>query len=475
MDISVTQKTPEAAAKKQAVILRFTTEQTSRWDVAGGTPVLVTGMGTEKPEQRLMLRHLRAAIRTAKSAMFSHIVIDLSELDAFRDAELTPDTQHFAARIAQHALTAEYDFTTYKTAEKKEMPRIRSLTISNVANTRAIREGVQNGQAIAEAVNATRELANTPASTLTPRKLAEHARKESRGTGIKVNVLDTAAMRKEKMGAVLAVAQGSTNPPQFITLDYTPKNASKQVRDNPVVIIGKGVTFDTGGINLKPSDSIADMYLDMAGGAAAIHTAVAAAKQKLGVRVIALIPAVENMPSGSSFRPGDILTTMAGKTVEVNNTDAEGRLIMADALTYAERFHPALTIDVATLTGAALVAFGQYAAPYVTPDTELQKTLQRIGDQASETIWPMPLFEEYEGRIKGQNADLANVPSSSPRLGGTLTAAAFLYQFAKTHPAWLHIDIAPRTAAADDEGLAPGATGAPVPLLLQLLREYIPR
>jgi leucyl aminopeptidase len=296
---------------------------------------------------------------------------------------------------------------------------------------------------------------------MTPKILAEKAKEAAKGTAVNVKILGSKQIEKHKMGGVLGVAKGSIEVPQFIIMEYFAAGKEK-----PIVLVGKGVTFDSGGLNLKPFDSIKGMHTDMSGGAAVISTLLLAAKLKLKKNIVGLIPAVENMPSGSSYRPGDILKTMSGKTVEVLNTDAEGRIILADALTYAKRYDPKLVVDIATLTGAAMIALGQRASAIFTKDLKLEQHLRELGEKSGDYVWPLPLWEEYEDDIKGTYGDFAN--TGKTRYGGAITAAIFLYQFIRDYP-WIHIDIAPRMTAIEGEYLAKGASGAPVRLLIKLI------
>ncbi len=241
-----------------------------------------------------------------------------------------------------------------------------------------------------------------------------------------------------------------------------------------MVLVGKGVTFDTGGLNLKPEQAIYEMHMDMSGGAAVIHAIKAAARLGLKKNVVALIPAVENMPSGSSYHPGDVLRSMSGKTIEVLNTDAEGRIILADALCYAAKYKPALVVDVATLTGAAIAALGQRYSGLFTPDKKLEEKFRRLGEETGDRVWPLPLSREYEDEVKGTFGDWANTGKN--RWGGATTAAVFLWQFVKDKEGkdmypWVHLDIAPRMTTIESDYLAKGAAGAPVRLLVRLLEE----
>ncbi|MEK7162365.1 MAG: M17 family metallopeptidase, partial [Patescibacteria group bacterium] len=263
----------------------------------------------------------------------------------------------------------------------------------------------------------------------------------------------------------LGVSRGSDEPPRFIVMEYL-KGPKKE---KPVVLVGKGVTFDTGGLNLKPEQAIYEMHMDMSGGSAVIHAIRAAARLKLKKNIVGLVPAVENMPSGSSYHPGDVLRTMSGKTIEVLNTDAEGRIILADALTYAKKYEPRLVVDAATLTGAALAALGQRYTGLFTADKKLEERFRRLGEETGDRVWPLPLSAEYEEEIKGTFGDWANIGKT--KYGGATTAAVFLWQWAKGYP-WVHLDIAPRMTTIEGEYLAKGAAGAPVRLLVRLLEEF---
>jgi leucyl aminopeptidase len=240
--------------------------------------------------------------------------------------------------------------------------------------------------------------------------------------------------------------------------------------EQPIVICGKGVTFDTGGLQLKPSNAIYEMHMDMSGGASTIHTLASLARLKVKKNVIGLVPAVENMPSGSSYRPGDVLKTITGKTIEVLNTDAEGRVILADALGYAQKYKPRLVIDLATLTGAAMVALGHRASALFTTEDDVAERMGVAGELSGDFVWRMPLWEEFETEIKGAFGDVANL-GKHDRMGGAATAAAFLWQFIKGYP-WVHVDIAPRMTAVEGDHFAKGSIGAGVQLLVQFIRNY---
>jgi leucyl aminopeptidase len=373
--------------------------------------------------------------------------------------------------IAELAATnfemANFEFIKYKTKPPEGWNFVEEIYVVGVEDSE-VKEGFRRGQSIGREVNATRALANTPGGEMTPKLLAGSAKSAMRGTRVKTKILGISEMKKLGMGGILGVAQGSDEEPRFIILEYFAGTKNEK----PIVLVGKGVTFDTGGLNLKPSDYIYEMHMDMSGGAAVIHTLALAAKLKLKRNIVGLIPAVENMPSGSSYRPGDVLKSMSGKTIEVLNTDAEGRIILADALTYAQKYKPALVVDVATLTGAACGALGARASAIFTKDENLEKLFRELGEESGDYVWPLPLWEEYEEEVKGTFGDVANVGKT--RYGGAITAAIFLWQFIKESKIpWVHIDMAPRMTSIEGEFLAKGAAGAPVRLLIKLLERYV--
>ena len=318
----------------------------------------------------------------------------------------------------------------------------------------AVALGLRIGEAIAAGVELARECANRPANHCTPTYLAQEAKRLGKEQGLKVEVLDRKDCEKLGMGSFLAVAQGSHEPLKFIVARW--QGAPKSVA--PVVLVGKGITFDTGGISLKPGAKMDEMKYDMGGAASVLGTLHAVAALKAKVNLVGIIPACENMPSGRAIKPGDVVTSMSGQTIEILNTDAEGRLILCDALTYAERFKPSVVVDIATLTGACVVALGHHRSGLFSADDTLAAELLAAGEQALDPAWRMPLDEEYGEELKSHFADMANVGS---RDGGAILAAMFLKRFtAKLR--WAHLDIA---GTAWNSGKAKGATGRPVPLL----------
>jgi len=318
--------------------------------------------------------------------------------------------------------------------------------------------GLEQGLAVAHGVSLARDLGNLPGNVCTPAYLAEQAREVAKRYRMKITVLEREDMEKLGMGALLSVAAGSAQPPKLIVLEHRSGPRSQR----PVALVGKGITFDTGGISLKPASEMDEMKFDMCGAASVLGTIKAAAEMKLPVNVVGLIPTSENMPGGRATKPGDIVTTMSGQTVEVLNTDAEGRLILCDALTYAERFEPAAVVDIATLTGACVIALGHVASGLFANDDALARELLAAGELACDRAWRMPLWDEYQEQLKSNFADFANIGG---RPAGSVTAACFLARFTKKFK-WAHLDIA---GTAWKSGKEKGASGRPVPLLTQFL------
>lgn len=430
-----------------------------------GTRTLFVGVPEHKsmPHRTLQL-FLRKVVASAKAQKCRSIAIAARDL-VFKGAKY--NDAEIAEACAIGALMGAFSFNKYLTPPKDGWKDIETfyLIADKKHGARALTEGLRRGAIIGAEVNATRALANTPGGAMTPTLLAQEAERSVKGLPIRVTILDEKEMRKLGMGCVLGVAQGSSEKPRFIIMEYLKGKKG----DKPLVLVGKGVTFDTGGLNLKPTNGIGDMHMDMSGGAAVIHAIAAAAKLGLKKNIVGLVPAVENMPSGSSYRPGDILHSLSGKSVEVGNTDAEGRLILADALTYAERFDPRLVIDVATLTGAAEAALGVHASALFTKDHKIEGRLRELGEKTGDYLWPLPLWDEYLSEVKGTFGDLMNI--GKIRWGDAIHGAIFLAQFTEKYP-WVHLDIAPKMVANDQEFLSKGATGVPVRLLVRFAEEF---
>lgn len=400
---------------------------------------------------------VRKIVVLAKAKRLKRLVLSVESL---RFKSLPIGSENLGELCAVNMLMAHHAFTEHLTKPKDGFPVIDEVMIDGA--DRDFRRGLERGIIIGTETNACRRLANLPGGDMTPSVLANEARRVAAKLPIKVKIFGVPEMQKLKMGGVLGVGKGSAFPAKFIVMEYF----GGKKGDAPTVLVGKGVTFDTGGINLKSGDSMLGMNMDMSGGAAVIHALAAAARLKVKKNIVVLVPAVENMPSGTSYRPGDILRSMSGKTIQVDNTDAEGRIILADALTYAKRYDPALVVDVATLTGAAVVALGERASALFTQDRDLERRFRELGETSGDYVWPLPLWDEYDAEIKGTFGDVSNLGKT--RWGGAITAAAFLKQFADGYP-WVHLDIAPRMTAVEGEYLAKGAAGAPVRLLVKLL------
>lgn len=347
----------------------------------------------------------------------------------------------------------------FKTKPAEKGPKLAKLAIASLAkNSKALQKAVAEGLAIANGMDLTKDLGNLPPNICTPSYLAQTAKKLAKDFGLKVDVLGRKEIEALKMGAFLAVTQGSIAPPQFIVL----RHQGGAVKEAPVVLVGKGITFDTGGISLKPGEGMDEMKYDMCGAASVLGTMRAIGELKLKRNVIAVIPTCENMPSGHATRPGDIVTSMSGQTIEILNTDAEGRLILCDALTYVERFKPAAVIDIATLTGACVIALGAVHSGLFSDDDALAEGLLGAGRQSQDTVWRMPLDTAYQDQLKSNFADMANIGG---RPAGSVTAACFLSRYTEKYT-WAHLDIA---GTAWKSGAAKGATGRPVPLLVNYL------
>ena len=317
---------------------------------------------------------------------------------------------------------------------------------------------VLQGHAIATGMALAKDLGNLPGNICTPTHLAETAESLGKQHKFDVEVLDRDDMEKLGMGSFLSVARGSHQPPKFIVMHYKGGKAKAK----PVVLVGKGITFDTGGISLKPAAEMDEMKYDMCGAASVLGTFKAVAQMGLPINLVGLIPTTENMPGGGATKPGDVVTSMSGQTIEVLNTDAEGRLILCDALTYAERFKPECVIDVATLTGACVVALGKIPSGLLANDDELAAEILRRGTESGDRAWQLPLWDEYQELLKSNFADMGNIGG---RYAGTITAACFLSRFTKDYK-WAHLDIAGTAWVSGD---AKGATGRPVPLLSAFL------
>ncbi len=419
------------------------------------TRVLLLGLGpksgfTEKQFRRCIGAAIEMLARTGATDAELHF----TELSVgHRDVEWR------VMQTARAAREATYRFEQMKSAPAKNASALRRivLAVTKSDEKRAAR-GLAQGLALAHGISLARDLGNLPGNICTPAYLAEQARKLAKHYRMKVQVLEQADMEKLGMNTLLSVAAGSSQPPKLIVLEYR-AGAKNQ---KPVVLVGKGVTFDTGGISLKPAPEMDEMKYDMSGAGSVLGTLKAVAEMKLPVNVVGIIPATENMPGGRATKPGDIVTSMSGQTVEILNTDAEGRLILCDALTYAERFDPAAVIDIATLTGACVIALGHVVSGLFANDDPLAREVLTAGDHAGDGAWHLPLHDEYQEQLRSNFADFANIGG---RPAGAVTAACFLSRFTKQYK-WAHLDVA---GTAWKSGKEKGSTGRPVPLLTQFL------
>ncbi|MBS4096923.1 MAG: leucyl aminopeptidase [Sulfuricella sp.] len=419
--------------------------------------VLLVGLGKEREFRDKEYRQaFAAAIKALGETGAIDATIYLTELPVKR--------RDAAWKIEQGALVTQetlYRFEQLKSKTDEVKRHLKRLTFS-VTSRKELGEGetaLQQGLAIAGGMELAKNLGNLPGNLCTPSRLAQEAHQIATAYDLKIEVLEQPDMEELGMGSLLSVARGSRQPPKFIILQYSGADAAQK----PVVLIGKGITFDAGGISLKPAAEMDEMKYDMSGAASVLGTFQAVAELKLPLNLVGLIPACENLPDGNANKPGDVVTSMSGQTIEVLNTDAEGRLILCDALTYAERFEPTTVVDIATLTGACVIALGHVASGLLANNDTLARELLHAGEESGDRAWHLPLWDDYQEQLKSNFADMANIGG---RAGGTITAACFLSRFAKKFE-WAHLDIA---GTAWKSGKEKGSTGRPVPLLVHFLK-----
>jgi leucyl aminopeptidase len=422
--------------------------------------VVLVGLG---PRERCTAEHLRqAAGRGVRAALRAKGVQVVLQVPATADDAAT------LRAAAEGALLGAYRFDRYRTNGAEERGTLGSLRVAlppGVRRTEAHEEALRLGVQVASATNHARDLVNEPAAQLTPERLAEEARRVGREVGLKVRVDGPDELFRMKMGMFLAVGQGSANPPRLIEVTYTPKG--KAASAPPLVLVGKAITFDSGGLSLKPADGMVEMKTDMAGAAALLGVMEVVAALKPPFPVVALLGAAENMPSGTAYRPGDILTSRLGKTVEVTNTDAEGRLVLGDVLAYAAERQPAAMVDVATLTGACVVALGQHVVGLWSTSDALADEVMQASRRSGEALWRMPLVELQKESLRSEIADMKN---TGERPGAAIAAALFLREFVGAVP-WVHLDIAGPSISSKERGyFVKGATGVTVRTLVELIR-----
>ncbi|MDK9704033.1 MAG: leucyl aminopeptidase [Sulfuritalea sp.] len=424
--------------------------------------ILLVGLGKEREFRE---KEYRAALATA--------VRQLNETGGFDGTvyltELAVKKRDVAWKIRQAALVVQetlYRFDRLKSKKDEVRRPLRKLTfcVTRRNELAAAEAALAEGLAIASGMGLAKDLGNLPGNICTPTYLADQAKQLAKAHGLGVDVLDRADMEKLGMNTLLSVARGSHEPPKFIVL----RHSGGATGAKPVVLVGKGITFDSGGISLKPGAEMDEMKYDMCGAASVLGTLKAAAMMKLPLNVVGVIPSTENMPGGAATKPGDVITSMSGQTVEILNTDAEGRLILCDALTYVERFEPECVVDIATLTGACVIALGHVATGLLANNEGLAKELADAGHDSYDRAWQLPLWDDYQEQLKSNFADMANIGG---RPAGTVTAACFLSRFAEKYR-WAHLDIA---GTAWRSGKEKGATGRPVPLLTHFLMDRASR
>ena len=419
--------------------------------------VLLLGSGKDEPlSDRAWRKLAQQALRTIKAGPAGDAVFALS--GTVKNRDLASQTR----LLVEACHDVLYTFDQFK-SKKADKPKLKKLSLwsADKADAAALKRAIAEGSAISEGMALTRDLGNLPGNVCTPTYLANQAKALAKAhKGLEVEVLDEKAMKALGMGALLAVSAGSVEPAKLIRISY---NGGK-AKDKPHVLVGKGITFDTGGISIKPAATMDEMKYDMCGAATVFGVLKAAVSLELPINLVGLIASAENMPSGTATRPGDIVTSMSGQTIEILNTDAEGRLILCDALTYVERFKPAAVVDVATLTGACIIALGNVNSGLYARSDMLADQLLAAGKTAMDTAWRMPLDDEYQEQLKSNFADMANIGG---RPAGSVTAACFLARYTEKYD-WAHLDIA---GTAWKSGAAKGATGRPVPLLTQFLMD----
>lgn len=420
--------------------------------------VLLVSTGTNK---EMSDRHFEKMCTSVAGAISTPGIKDC--VSCLNDLTVENKDHTWQARtFAQALLSNTYKFDLHKSKKAKKTAKFdgkATIFVSERKLNKAIETGINQGSAIASGMGLARDLGNTAANVCTPTYLGKQAKLlDKTYPSIKTKLLSEAQMDKLGMGALLSVSAGSVEPAQLICMEYKGAAASKK----PVVFVGKGVTFDTGGISIKPSAGMDEMKFDMCGAASVFGVMQAVAEMKLGINVVGVIAAAENMPGSKATKPGDVVTSMSGQTIEVLNTDAEGRLVLCDALTYISKYKPDVVIDIATLTGAVIVALGNHTTGLMSNDDALAEDLYEAGIDCHDRCWRLPLWEDYEKQLSSNFADLANIGGRS---AGTITAGCFLASFSKDYR-WAHLDIA---GVAWKQGALKGSTGRPVPLLVQYL------
>lgn len=443
---------------------------------AKASQVSVIYTGGNLPAKRLALVGLGKQkelnlekIRSAFSSVMKHLRnINVKEASTSINLNLIPGKKNQIVEAAvEGALLGLYRYTPFKTVDREDLKDMEEFhIIADAGEYSLVESAVKKAKIITDSVYFARDLISAPANEMTPTMMAQKALDIAGRKNISCKVLDKRKMKEMGMNALLAVASGSHQEPKFIILEYTGRKKAA-----PIVLVGKGLTFDSGGISIKPAEKMDEMKSDMSGGAAVMAVVMAAADLQLPLNITALVPATENLPGGSAYKPGDIIKSYSGKTIEVLNTDAEGRLILADALAYASsEFKPEAIIDIATLTGACVIALGDDVIGMLGTDEKLKKEIDKAAQHTGELVWELPLWDSYHELIK---SDIADYKNSGGRPAGTITAAAFLSKFVGEYP-WVHLDIAgPAWTSKDKSYIPKGAAGVAVRLLVEFLRNRV--
>jgi leucyl aminopeptidase len=450
-------KTREFEGKYKQIILLHTMQK------IGIRRILLVGFGKRDVFNLEVLRQASgAAAKFVRNISVSKYAI------GFLDSRENIPLSKFVENIVIGSELSLYEFLKYKTEDKQIRIKLKNLTLFNnkSESIEEIKKSILVGQIIADGVSLARDISNTPSSDATPELIAGEARKMAKKTNLSCTILDIPEMEKLGMGGMINVGRGSTQSPKFVILTH---NGGKD--DKPIVIVGKGITFDSGGISLKPSEKMEEMKHDKSGAASVIGIMKSAAQLQLPLNIIGIIPLTENLPSGSAYKPGDVLKIYNGKTVEIISTDAEGRLILADALAYASKYKPQAVVDLATLTGACIIALGTSVTGLLSNDDNLKRKIINAGEKTEERVWELPLWDNYKDQIKSDIADMKNVGG---RAAGTITAASFLSNFVE-YP-WAHLDIAgtawTKEGPSEKTYNPKGATGIGVRLIIEALREW---
>jgi leucyl aminopeptidase len=431
--------------------------------------LMIMGLGNSKEITMEKLRSAYAvAAKKINALKFSSAAFEVPDLGLIKSV-VNHSHYDIMQSLCEGVFLTQYNTKKYHTKNESSFINEAIFFTDSPKYTREANEALKDAKVISDAAIVARDLENEPSNYLTPEKFADFVKKSSVKAGYSVTIFDEKKISQLNMGGVISVGKGSVNPPRFLILQYFGSNKSEK----PVVLVGKGVTFDSGGISIKPAQGMEAMKMDMGGAAAVVGAFEAVSRLKLKMNVIGLIPAVENMPDAGAFKPGDVYKSYGGITVEVDNTDAEGRLILADALEYAANYKPKAVIDVCTLTGAAIICFGHLLAGLMGNDKELNKKIFEAGEKTHERVWELPLYDEYDKLMKSDIADIKNTGPS--RQAGTIMGGIFLKKFVQNKYPWAHLDIASvafNLGESTEEYHTPGATGYGVRLFVELLKHY---